>query len=201
MMFGHLPGSYTTMTLTEKLWRRGLTPQEGKVVYACGILAGVAPDVDVLFAGITEHRGSIVHTPFFWVICTAGVALLAIVFRQRQRLLLHLALAILLGAATHILLDAIFVGVKLLYPLSDEYFRMRPPISSRYDNWIINYLLHPIFLTEIYTFVGAVMLWRHRRAKPSPPGVVGFLRVNQGILGLAVLITILYLLNWHVGTA
>jgi hypothetical protein len=65
MMFGHLPGSYATMTLTEKLWRRGLTPQEGKTVYACGILAGVAPDVDVLFAGITEHRGSIVHTPFF----------------------------------------------------------------------------------------------------------------------------------------
>ena len=182
MMFGHLPGSYITMTLTEKLWRRGLTPQEVKSVYACGILAGVAPDVDVLFAGITEHRGSIVHTPFFWAICAAGVALLAIVFRQRQRLLLHLAFAILVGAATHILLDAIFVGMKLLYPLSNEYFRMRPPISSRYDNWIINYLLHPIFLTEIYTFVGATMLWRYRRAKASSRVVMGFLRANQGIL-------------------
>jgi inner membrane protein len=199
MMFGHMPGSYTTMTLTERLWRRGLTPQERKVVYACGILAGVAPDVDVLFAGIAEHRGSIVHTPFLWVICAAGVALLAIVFRQRRRLLLSLALAILIGAATHILLDAIFVGVRLLYPLSSEYYRMIPPISSRYDNWILNYLLHPIFLTEIRTFVGAAMLWRYRRAKPSSPRIVGFLRVNQGVVGLAVLITVLYLLNWYVG--
>jgi hypothetical protein len=74
---------------------------------------------------------------------------------------------------------------------------MRPPISSRYDNWIINYLLHPIFLTEIYTFVGAAILWRYRRARPSPPGVVGFLRVNQDVVGLAVLITVLYPLNWH----
>jgi inner membrane protein len=200
MIFGHLPGSYITMTLTERLWRRDLTLQEAKVVYACGILAGVAPDVDVLFAGITDHRGSIVHTPFFWVICATGVALLAIPFRQRQSLLQHLALAILIGAATHILLDAIFVGVRLLYPLSNEYFRMRPPISSRYDNWIINYLLHPMFLTEIYTFAGAIMLRRQRRAKASSRGVVGFLLMNKGVVGLASLITVLYLLNWHVGS-
>lgn len=200
MMFGHLPGSYIAMALTEKWWRKGLTPQEGKIVYACGILAGVAPDVDVLFAGLAEHRGSVVHTPFFWMICAAAVALLAIVLRQRQRLLLGLSLAILIGAGTHIFLDAIFVGVKILYPLSNEYFRMRSPISSRYDNWIINYLLHPIFLTEIYAFIVAAMLWRYRRTEPSPPGVVDFLRVNRGVVGVAVLITALYLLNWQVGT-
>ena len=187
------------MTLTEKWWRGSLTPQEGQVIYACGILAGVAPDVDVLFAGLAEHRGSILHTPFFWMVCAAGVALLAIPIRQRRRLLLHLAFAILIGAATHLLLDAIFVGVKVLYPLSDEYFRMRPPISLRYDNWIINYMLHPIFLTEIYVCVGAAMLWRYRRAEPSPHGLASFLRVNQGIAGIAVLITALYLLNWYVG--
>ena len=201
MMFGHLPGSYVTMTLTENVWRKGLTPQEGIMVYACGILAGIAPDVDVLFAGITEHRGSIVHTPFFWVVCAAGVALLAVVFRHRKRLLLSLSLAILIGAGTHLLLDAIFVGVKVLYPLSNEYFRIRPPISLRYDNWIINYLLHPIFLTEIYTFVAAAMLWRHRRAEPSRPGFAGIIRVNRGIVGIAVLITALYLLNWFARTA
>ena len=199
MMIGHLPGSYVSMTLTEKWWRRGLTPQEGSFVYACGILAGVAPDVDVLFAGLAEHRGSIVHTPFFWMVCAAGVALLAILFRQRKRLLLRLSMAILMGAATHFVLDAVFVGVKILYPLSNEYFRMRPPISLRYDNWIINYLLHPIFLTEIYVCVGAAMLWRYRRAEPAPPGVAGFLRVNRSIAGVAVLVTVLYLLNWYAG--
>jgi inner membrane protein len=187
------------MTLTEKWWRRGLTPQEGKVVYVCGILTGVAPDVDVLFAGLAEHRGSIVHTPFFWMVCAAGVALLGIVFRQRKRLLLGLALAILIGAATHFVLDAIFVGVKILYPLSNEYFRMRPPISTRYENWLINYVLHPIFLTEIYVCVGAGMLWRYRRAEPSAPGVFGLLRVNRGIAGIAVLVTVIYLLNWYAG--
>lgn len=201
MMFGHLPGSYLTMTLTEKWWRKGLTPQDGRIVYACGILAGVAPDVDVVFAGIAEHRGSILHTPFFWLLCASGVALLAVVFRHRKRLLLSLSLAILIGAATHLLLDAIFVGVKLLYPFSNEYFRMRPPISSRFDNWIINYSLHPIFLTEIYAFIGAAMLWRYRRAESSPAGVVGFLGVNRSIAEVAVLITALYLLNWLVGTA
>ncbi len=139
------------------------------------------------------------HTPFFWVVCAAAVAALALIVRQRQRLLLHLALAILIGTGTHLLLDAIFTGVKLLYPFSNVYFRIRSPISVRYDNWLINYILNPIFLTEIYAFIGAAMLYRYRRTESSP-GAVGFLRVNQGIVGAAVLITVLYLLNWVVGT-
>jgi len=201
MLVGHLPGSYVAMTLSERWWRRDLDLQEQRIVFGCGILAGVIPDVDVFFTSIAEHRASIMHTPFFWMLCAAAVAVLTIVIRKRRRLLLHLAFAILIGAATHILLDAIFTGVKLLYPLSNEYFRFRPPISSRYDNWLINYVLHPIFLTEIYAFVVAAMLWRYKRTKPSPPGPVGFLLVNRSIAGMAVLVTALYLLNWYAGSA
>lgn len=198
MIVGHLPGSYVAMTLSEKWWRKGLDSQEHKIVFGCGLLAGVAPDVDVLFTSIAEHRGSIAHTPFFWMTCAASVAVLAIIVRQRRRLLLHLAAAILIGAGTHLLLDAIFTGVKLLYPFSNEYFRLRPPISSRYNGWLVNYVLHPMFLSEFYAFVVAAMLWRYRKTKPSAPGAVGFLRVNRGIVAVAVLVTFLYFLNWHV---
>ena len=165
MIFAHIPGSYVTMNLTRKYWCESLDGREQKLVYLSGILAGILPDIDILLVSIADHRGGITHTPFFWIVCVLSISLLAIAVKRKRRLFFSLAFALLLGSSTHVLSDAIFIGVKLLYPMSNEYYRMRPPITLRYDNLLINYILNPIFLTEIYTFFAAGMILRSNKSK------------------------------------
>lgn len=186
------------MNLTKKYWSEGLNKKEQELVYFSGILAGVLPDVDVLFVSLADHRDSITHTPFFWVLCSIGISFLAIAVKRKRRLFFNLAFALLVGAFTHILSDAVFTGVKLLYPLSNEYYRMRPPISLRYDNLFINYVLNPVFLTEIYTFVAAGIVLRRNRNKESASDLLAILKSNKDLIGGAALITLFYILNWYV---
>lgn len=198
MMFAHLPSSYIAINLTESLWQRGLSERERRVVYVIGIAAGMFPDTDGLFMPIREHRASLLHTPFLWFVVCGAIASLALVFPCRRALLLNLALVVLIGTWLHLLLDAIFVGVKLLYPFSMNYYRFRPPISLRYDNWIVNYVLHPIFLTEIYTFIAAGITFKVKRDSVSLNRPLAILRSSRYLIAVAILITLAYVLNWYV---
>lgn len=198
MIFAHLPGSYVIMNLTNKYWREGLDKREQRLVYLSGVVAGILPDIDVLFVSVANHRDSITHTPFFWILCSFSISLLAIGVERKQRLLFSLAFSLLAGSFTHVLSDAIFTGVKLFYPVSNEYFRMRPPIALRYDNPFINYVLNPIFLTEIYTFIAAGMVLRRNTRKEPTNNLLGILKIDKYLIGGATLITLFYALNWYV---
>lgn len=198
MMFGHLPGSYVTINLTRKLWQRNLGHAERQWVYTIGIVAGILPDLDALFLPLLEHRASIVHTPFFWLVTCVGIAALALILPSRRRLLVGLSLAVFIGAMTHLVLDAIFVGVKLLYPISIEYFRFRHPITWRYNNWIVNYILHPIFLTEILTFVIAGIIFQTKRCRAGRCKWSTWLRINRYWIGMGALAGLAYFANWYI---
>lgn len=131
------------------------------------------------------------------MLCSFSIFLLAIATERKRRLLFSLAFSLVIGSLTHVLSDAIFTGVKLFYPLSNEYFRMRPPIALRYDNLFINYVLNPIFLTEIYTFIAAGMVLRCNKRK-EPTNNLWILKINKYLIGGAALITLFYALNWYV---
>ncbi len=197
MIFAHLPASYITTNLSHKLWNQGLSPRQERMVYAVGVGAGVLPDVDILFASLATHRNAITHTPAFWLMC-ATLLILGGVLRPRIRYLLTaLALALLIGTFTHLITDAIFVGVKMLYPLSDTYFRMSPPIRLIVEDRRLNYLLNPIFLTEIYTFLLAWIMWREKRADTVAHTLRMRLIYHKWILSSAVLIALAYGLHWY----
>jgi membrane-bound metal-dependent hydrolase YbcI (DUF457 family) len=186
------------MNLTREYWCKGLDRREQKLVYLSGILAGILPDIDLLFVSVADHRDSIIHTPFFWIVCSLSISLLAIAVKGKRRLFFGLAFALLLGSLTHVLSDAVFTGVKLFYPASNEYYRVRPPITLRYDNLFVNYVLHPIFLTEIYTFFAAGMILRSNKSKEPANNLLAILKINAILVGGAVLITIIYVLNWYI---
>ncbi len=198
MIFAHIPGSYVTMNLTKKYWCENLDGREQKIVYLSGILAGILPDIDLLFVSVAEHRGGVTHTPFFWIVCSLGISLLAIAVKRKRRLFFNLALALLLGSSTHVLSDAVFTGVKLFYPVSNEYYRMSSPIAVRYDDLLINYVLHPIFLTEIYTFLAAGMVLRSNKSKEHNNNLLAILKSNKDLIVGVALITLIYLLNWYI---
>jgi hypothetical protein len=121
----------------------------------------------------------------------------AVIFRRRRAFLTSLAVVILMGTWLHLLLDAIFVGVRLFVPLSDEYFRFRGPISWRYDNWVVNYILHPVFLIEIYVFVLAAAVFQAKRSNSG--GILissTLLNRNRKLLAISGLVTLAYAVNW-----
>lgn len=198
MMFAHLPASYVAANVAKPLWDRDLSGRERQVVYVTGIAAGIFPDLDGLFLPIREHRASLLHTPIFWLGLCAAIMVLALIFRQRRAFLASLAIVLLMGAWLHLLLDALFVGVRLFAPLSDEYFRFRGPISWRYDNWVVNYVLHPIFLTEVYVFVVAGATYQTKQNSAGNVTVPGLLRINRNLLTVTALITLVYAINWFV---
>ncbi len=198
MIFAHLPGSYASMNLTRKIWQCGLNDSEQRLVYTVGIAGGILPDADALLTSLSEHRASITHTPFFWFLCCCGIAALALIFPCRRRLLASLSLAMFIGAMTHLLLDAIFVGIRLFYPLSTAYYRLLPPISLRYGNWIVNYVLHPMFLTEIYTSITAGIIFQTKRHGAGNCALPAILRVNQQLIGIGVLLGLVYAINWYI---
>ncbi len=198
MMFAHLPASYVTMNATGRLWGRGLDEKERRVVYAVGIAAGIFPDIDGLFMPIHQHRASPLHTPVFWLAFCGLILTAALVVRQRRALLVSLAFVILMGAWLHLLLDAIFVGVRMFVPLSDDYFRFRGPISKRFDNWVVNYLLDPMFLTEVYVFAAAAMVFHTKRSGGFRVAFPALVHTNRKLLMVTGMITLAYMLDWFV---
>lgn len=186
------------MNLTRTIWRRNLGHVERRWVYAIGIIAGTLPDVDALFLPLFEHRASIVHTPFFWLMTCVGIAALVLVWPSQRRLLVALSLAVFLGSMTHLMLDAVFIGVRLFFPFSTAYFRFRHPITWRYDNWIVNYILHPIFLSEILTVVIAGIIFQTKRCRKDRCEWATWLRMNRYWIGGTVVIALAYLANWYI---
>lgn len=198
MMFAHLPAAYVSMNVARPLWDRGLDERERRAVYVTGIAAGIFPDIDGLFMPIHQHRASPLHTPVFWLAFCGLILAAAVVVRRRRALLVSLAFVILMGAWLHLLLDAIFVGVRMFVPLSDDYFRFRGPISKRFDNWVVNYLLDPMFLTEVYVFAAAAVIFHTRRAGGFHVTLPRLLRTNRSLLAVTALITLAYVVNWFV---
>ncbi len=198
MMFAHLPASYVTMNVTRPLWDRELSDRERQVVYVTGIAAGIFPDIDGLFMPIHQHRASPLHTPVFWLAFCGLILTAALVVRQRRALLVSLAIVILMGAWLHLLLDAIFVGVRMFVPLSDDYFRFSGSISKRFDNWVVNYVLHPIFLTEVYVFAAAAFVFHTKQSGGFDVGWPRPLKTNRALLAVTGLITMAYVVNWFV---
>ncbi|MBX3051245.1 MAG: metal-dependent hydrolase [Caldilineaceae bacterium] len=196
MIFAHLPASYITTNGSKRLWNRGLSATEERIVYTVGIGAGVLPDVDVIFTSLATHRNAMTHTPIFWLISAALLISAGLAFRRKRPLLIALALALLIGTFTHLITDAIFVGVKMLFPFSDTYFRMRPPIRLIVEDRRLNYLLNPIFLTEIYTFLLAWIIWREKRASSPSIPTTERIRRHRGVLSIVALITLAYCIHW-----
>lgn len=198
MMFAHLPASYVTTNMARPLWDRALSDRERRMVYLTGIAAGILPDLDGVFLPIREHRASPLHTPIFWLAICAAIMVMALIFRRRRAVLVSLAIVVLVGTWLHLLLDAIFVGVRLFVPLSDDYFRFRGPISWRYDNWVINYILHPIFLTEVYLFVAAALVFQTKRRNAGNLTLSRVWKSNRRLFAVVGLITLAYAINWFV---
>lgn len=153
-MIAHLPAGYLT--------GRTLAPS-GAVLWAA-VLGGIFPDFDMIWFYFVDdrafhHHAYWVHIPAFW----AAVALVALPLIRWQRPdWFAPAVAFLLAIFVHLCLDTLAGDIKWRWPFSDEFYHL-VTVPARYDNWVWNFILHPVFLAEIAIWAAALFVWRRRQ--------------------------------------
>jgi inner membrane protein len=173
----HVSGAYlaTLAMLRLSSWGRAgrFAASRGPILY--GVIAGVLPDLDVvpfvLHAGLSGfgdgmgmHRATFMHT----TLCAMLVGLAPLVLPVRQRS--AWMVAGFTGVMTHLVLDSLTIGfgVMWLYPFSRGLYGLN--LATRWyrhvwgDDWLLNYIAHPLFLIEVAIVAAAVLVaWRRRR--------------------------------------
>ncbi len=65
------------------------------------------------------------------------------------------ALAFLAGITVHLFLDTVAGDIKRLWPFSGHFFHLID-IPARHVHWVLNFILHPVFLLKILIWAPAL---------------------------------------------
>jgi inner membrane protein len=130
-----------------------------------GILGAVAPDVDMIYFYLVDHRQHHHHTywthyPIIWLIllCLSALWLHA---GQRKKLA-ALAVIFSLNGVLHMFLDTIASDLWWFAPFWDQPFRLiMVPLLLK--PWWLNFLVHWSFLFELCVILAAIIMWRRNK--------------------------------------
>lgn len=149
MITAHLPsGIVLGKLLPQKSW-----------VFPAAVLGAVLPDFDLFWFYFIDdsafhHHKYWVHAPAFW----AAIAIVVLPLVSRfARELLPTAVAFFAGLFLHICLDSVAGDIMWAWPLSDQLYHL-VTVTARYEHWILNFVLHPVFLLEIAIWIWAIFL-------------------------------------------
>ncbi|MEM6587144.1 MAG: metal-dependent hydrolase [Pseudomonadota bacterium] len=157
MITAHLPAGY----LTGRAFAIA-----GPTLWAA-VLGGILPDFDLIWFYLIDdrafhHHHYLVHVPAFWAAIALVVFPLIRVFQPRWT---WPAIAFFAALFVHICLDAIAGGIKWFWPFSNELFYI-VTVEAVQRHWLLNFIIHPIFLLEIAIWIAAFVVWhRTRRAR------------------------------------
>lgn len=153
MITAHLPSGY----ITGRAFARA-----GPALWAA-VAAGILPDLDLIWFYFIDNRAFHhhhywVHIPAFW----AAIALVTFPFLHWVKPgWMRPVLAFFAAIFVHLCLDSIAGGVKWLWPVSNHLFHLIT-IPAQYSHWILNFILHPVFLLELAIWAAALFLWWRR---------------------------------------
>jgi hypothetical protein len=166
MIIGHAPAGYIVSVLLFPRFSSTTGMSRG-VFLSAGIAGALAPDIDMLYFHLVDHRqhhhhSYFTHFPSFWaVLLLLSVAwLLAAEAKSKPTL----ALIFSLNGLLHMVLDSVVGDIWWLAPLDGTPYSFAT-VPSLYKPWWLNFLLHWSFLLELALVVCAVVLWRQ---SPNP---------------------------------
>ncbi|WP_084600606.1 metal-dependent hydrolase [Aromatoleum toluclasticum] len=163
MLIGHLPAGY----IISRLLIRYAEPTEvsAKAFILAGVIGAVAPDLDMFYFHLVDHRQHHHHTyfthyPVVWlVLLTASSAWL---FTASKKNYAACASIFSLNGFVHMILDTIVGDIWWFAPWGSEPFAFFT-VPALYKPWWLNFLLHWSFAIEIAVVVWAIYLWRKAR--------------------------------------
>jgi inner membrane protein len=163
MFIGHLPAGFITAKLLFPRFKTALVSQ--KTFLAWGMLGAIAPDIDMLYFYLIDHRqhhhhSYFTHFPILWLLLLLTSILWFRLSLQRKKA--TLAVIFSLGGFIHMILDTIVGDIWWFMPFIDKPFALAT-VPAIYKPWWLNFLLHWSFRIEIMLICWAIYLWRTNR--------------------------------------
>jgi inner membrane protein len=163
MIIGHLPAGYLASKL---LFRHFDAPGVTCVrFFWAGLLGAIAPDLDMFYFYLVDHRLHHHHTYFthFPLVWGALLLLAALWLHvKKARPMAALAFIFALNGSLHLLLDTIVGDIWWLAPFVDKPFSLFT-VPALYQPWWLNFLLHWSFAIEVGVLLTAAALWYRSR--------------------------------------
>lgn len=153
MLIAHLPSGYLLARAARA---------KGQAL-AATLLGAVAPDFDMLWFHLIDHRAFHhhkywVHAPGFWVL----LALVALpMIRALRPALLTPALLFLAAVFLHLFLDSLGGGIMWAWPLTTDLYQL-VTVPATQGHWVLSFILHWTFLAELVITAAAILLWLKR---------------------------------------
>jgi len=162
MFIGHTPAGYIITTL---ILNRLPNSDKNIALLWIGIIASVAPDLDMFYFYLFDHQQHLhhsywTHLPIYWVGITSILVIIAIIIKNRFFLV-----ATIIGSINifgHMVLDTIVGNIRWLYPFSITDIVMFK-VPARYDWWVWNFFLHWTFIFELAVITMALIIFLNKR--------------------------------------
>lgn len=160
MIIAHLPAGY----VISKLLARHAEPfgVPAKAFVWAGVLGALAPDLDMFYFHLVDHRQHhhhtyLTHYPVVWLVLLA--VSLTWLFMARTKSHAACAAIFSLNGFAHMFFDTIVGDIWWLAPWGKEAFAFFT-VPALYKPWWLNFLLHWSFAVELAILAWAVYLWR-----------------------------------------
>jgi hypothetical protein len=165
MIIGHLPAGYVVSKLLFRYFStQGATLRS---FVSAGVLGAIAPDLDMLYFHLIDHRQHhhhiyFTHYPIFW----GSLLLLSVIWLATARIKSTAVLAVIfsLNSFVHMFLDTIVGDIWWLAPFIDKPFVLFT-VPALYKPWWLNFVLHWSFALELALVLWAVFLWHRNKAR------------------------------------
>jgi len=156
---GHLAGGYLAAYALQALSHASFTPLESTMLLTIGVLAGEAPDIDLIRYTIEQrtdkktdktvsHRDYFTHAPLFWLAASLAVVFAGLIsgsfFTQ------FVGWTILCGSWSHLILDTIEFGIAWLWPFSKRRYFFRHAESGEMKSQPGSLAHYWEFISKVY---------------------------------------------------
>jgi len=170
MIIAHMPSGYIMSTCILRRFA-GSIPTSSTAVIAAGILGALAPDFDMVYFHLIDHRQTLHHKYFtHWPIVWLPLAAITALWfnRARQSKAAFLSLIFCLGGVLHVMLDSFVGDIWWFAPFVDQSYAMFS-VPARFKPWWVSFILHWSFAVEIAICIWALLIYRGRRGRFSDP--------------------------------
>ncbi|MGR9013498.1 MAG: metal-dependent hydrolase [Gammaproteobacteria bacterium] len=166
MIIGHLPAGYVVAKLLFPYFES--RDAKFKTFLWTGVLGAIAPDLDMVYFYLIDHRQHHHHTYFtHFPILWASLLLLSSIWFSVARIKSRAALATIfsLNGFIHMLLDTIVGDIWWFAPFIDKPFAFFI-VPALYQPWWLNFVLHWSFALEL-----VIALWGGLFMATFSPGI------------------------------
>lgn len=161
MFIAHAPAGYLLgSSIAERL--RHL-PLSAKCVIAVCLFGSLAPDLDMLYFYLIDHRQThhhkyITHWPLLWIAVFTFAAFWKALHRKSRTAIVVMLFSF--SATIHMVMDTVVGDIWWLAPFIDEPF-VAFTVQANFTPWWLNFILHWSFAVELTILCWAVLrFWR-----------------------------------------